>query len=131
MSPGERFKLVRASQQKTQKEMAAFVGVSYRTWQDYEGDTNAPGGKVMRHLCSLGININWLLTGQGEMHIHNASPGQVPADNTAVRSQHPVFQIISRIYNLEPDNRNECVKLLSLCLTECLEAVCSDSVRMK
>lgn len=47
--------------------MATALGISPRTWQDYEGGINLPGWKVLEGLAKLGFNINWILTGQGSM----------------------------------------------------------------
>lgn len=71
MTVQERLKLVRDAQKKTQKEMAVLLGISPRTWQDYEGGVNVPGFKVLEGLSRLGFNVDWILTGVREM---NRSP---------------------------------------------------------
>lgn len=47
--------------------MAAAVGCGLRSWQDYESGEKHPGSKVLYGLAMLGINTNWLLTGEGPM----------------------------------------------------------------
>lgn len=73
----ERLKQARESIGKTQKEMAKLASASYRVWQDYESGSVIPGGKVFESLSKLGFNVNWLLTGQGEMKI-----GAIPDETT-------------------------------------------------
>ena len=50
-----------------QKEMGPKIGKSPGTWQPYEQGTRLPGGEIFAELCKIGININWLLIGEGEM----------------------------------------------------------------
>lgn len=63
----ERLKKVREKLGKSQKEMAATVGISYPAWQRYELGKNIPGATVIEELVKIGFNANWLLTGEGPM----------------------------------------------------------------
>lgn len=67
MTVQERLKAVREAHKNTQKEIAVLLGISPRTWQDYEGGINVPGWKVLEGLAKLGFNANWILTGEGSM----------------------------------------------------------------
>lgn len=67
MSVPERVKKIRETLGKTQKDMAAAIPISYRTWQNYEDGVNSPNWDVCEALVKLGFNANWLLTGEGEM----------------------------------------------------------------
>lgn len=67
MSVAVRLKKVRNSLGKGQKEMAELLGVNYRTYQNYENALNAPNWDACESLVRLGVNANWLLTGEGEM----------------------------------------------------------------
>lgn len=49
--------------------MAQSLGISPRTWQDYEGGINVPGWKVLEGLAQMGFNVNWILTEKGEIKI--------------------------------------------------------------
>lgn len=51
----------------TQSEMATALDVSVTAVQSYEGAKQFPGGKVFEAFARLGIDTNWLLTGEGEM----------------------------------------------------------------
>lgn len=64
----DRLKKIRESLGLSQREMAEAVDSSFTSWQGYEAGRNTPGGKVLESLANMGFNINWLLTGIGEMH---------------------------------------------------------------
>ena len=67
MTLSERLKAAREHLGKSQKEIAALAGASYRAWQGYENGENQPGAKVIEAVAKLGIDANWLLTGEGLM----------------------------------------------------------------
>jgi phage repressor protein C with HTH and peptisase S24 domain len=67
MSLAERLKTARESMGFEQKKLADQLGISFRSWQDYELGKSVPGGKVFEALVKAGFNANWLLTGDGEM----------------------------------------------------------------
>lgn len=67
MSVTDRLKNIRGQLGKSQKEMAALLGISYRTYENYEKGLNSPNWDVCESLVKLGFNANWLLTGEGEM----------------------------------------------------------------
>ncbi len=67
MMISDRLKAARAALGLSQREIAAKSGVSARGYQGYEDGRSVPGGDALTGLASLGINVNWLLTGDGEM----------------------------------------------------------------
>jgi transcriptional regulator with XRE-family HTH domain len=67
MTLPERLKNMRGRLNKTQKGMASTLGIAPRTWQNYEEGVHEPSWKVLEGLAGLGVNVNWLLTGNGEM----------------------------------------------------------------
>lgn len=62
-----RIKIVRESLGKSQKEMAKTIGISLPALQGYEAGKSFPGGKVIEVLVKLGIDANWILSGEGQM----------------------------------------------------------------
>ena len=69
MSLPIRLKQARESLEKSQKEMANLIGISFRSWQGYENGKNEPGSKVIGALTKIcGFDANWLLTGKGKMN---------------------------------------------------------------
>lgn len=71
MSIPDRLKAVRVSYfDCSQKVMAGHANCTLRAWQSYEkpeGEGSLPGSKVLQGLAQKGININWVLTGDGDM----------------------------------------------------------------
>ncbi|MCF8469588.1 MAG: helix-turn-helix domain-containing protein [Parvibaculum sp.] len=65
----------------SQKEMGKRVGVSGTTWQNYELENAAPNAHVLARLSAEGFDINWALTGEGQMRASQASPTQRDRDN--------------------------------------------------
>lgn len=61
----------------TQDGLALAVSGSKPGIRDNEGGKNVPGGKVICGLINLGINANWLLTGEGPMLLKDLAPERV------------------------------------------------------
>lgn len=60
-----RLKAARKKTGYTQKQMGEAIGSSLSAWQDYETGKSIPGGNALAGLARLGVDINWLLTGEG------------------------------------------------------------------
>lgn len=78
MTIEERLKAARAALGLSQKDIAAQSGVSTRGYQGYEDGRSVPGGEAIAGLVRLGINANWLLTGEGPMLLAEL-PAPAPA----------------------------------------------------
>ncbi len=87
MSLADRLKKARNSLSKEQKEMAEILGISFRSWQDYELGKSVPGGKVFESLTRQGFNANWLLAGEGPM-MRGTTQDQVSWDRTESGRHH-------------------------------------------
>lgn len=64
---GERMKEAREAVGLTRPSFVEKFGGSVRTLENNEGGRNEPGSSLIGAFTSLGINANWLLTGEGEM----------------------------------------------------------------
>ena len=64
---GERLKAAREALGLTQKEMALSLKTYPQNLHVYESGSSIPGGKVLESIARMGISIEWLLTGEGEM----------------------------------------------------------------
>lgn len=65
---GARLKAVREHFGLNATDMAARVDLSGRSsWERYERGKHTPNGEILLHLSEMGINTNWVLTGQGQM----------------------------------------------------------------
>ena len=62
---GKRLKQIREHLGMTQKEFAKHIDASYRGWQANESGT-MPGGELLLKLISIGVNVNWVLSGESE-----------------------------------------------------------------
>lgn len=67
-------KAARESLGLTQEGLAKAVGGSKRGIQNNEAPISVPGGEVIFGLVKLGINANWLLTGDGPMLLADLAP---------------------------------------------------------
>ncbi len=63
----DRMKQIREAWRETQRGMGRLLKCSLTAWQSYENGKSYPGGKTLISLWERGVNITWLLTGEGEM----------------------------------------------------------------
>jgi transcriptional regulator with XRE-family HTH domain len=69
MAIGERLKNAVKSKKLKLTEFAEQSKIPYATLQKYTANKMVPGGELVIKICTeLGISIDWLLTGQGEMY---------------------------------------------------------------
>jgi transcriptional regulator with XRE-family HTH domain len=69
----ERLKKIRLKEHKSQEKMAEALGVSQRSWSDYEnGKSDVPVQVVMK-LESYGYSLNWILKGGESSDIQSPS----------------------------------------------------------
>lgn len=105
-----RLKRVRAELGLSQSELADAIGGSKRGIQDNECGKAAPASAVLRGLVRLGINANWLLTGEGPMRVKDLQPG-APLDvarlRLAIETAEEAMQAAHRM--LHPDRKAELV----------------------
>ena len=67
MSIGERLRLLRGEFDLSQADMSSKFRIPFGSWKKYEAGPSEPGAGALRGLAEGGVNINWLLTGEGEM----------------------------------------------------------------
>lgn len=76
---GERLRAFRQALGCSQEELASRLQVPLRTYQNYDQGRSAPKAHALKHLADLGINIHWLLTGEGVMLMASAGPSSPTA----------------------------------------------------
>jgi len=70
MTVGNRIRFIRGP--LSQDEFAKTLGVRRNTIQVWEADKSSPEAKLyLRFYKRLGVNINWLLSGEGEAYVNN------------------------------------------------------------
>lgn len=65
---GDRIKVWRKHLGLTQVTFAELSGIRIGVLKKYEAGYNIPGGDALASIANTGANINWLLTGEGNMH---------------------------------------------------------------
>ncbi|SOZ12047.1 helix-turn-helix domain-containing protein [Cupriavidus taiwanensis] len=73
---GERLRAFRTHMGVSQDRLGQLIGGTKRGVQDNENGRNAPQSKVIAGLVGLGLNANWLLTGDGPMLLSDLKVGQ-------------------------------------------------------
>lgn len=66
-SVGTRLRAFREAMKMGQEQLAEAIGGTKRGIQDNELGRALPNSKALTGLCQLGLNVNWLLTGEGPM----------------------------------------------------------------
>lgn len=102
----DRLKLVRKTMGMSQAGIVGIIGTTQPSWQGYENGLNVPGGKVLKSLAGLGVNVNWLLTGNGPMMLdqnQDTEPITATPDPTSYLDEDPdIFkELIKRILNYQ------------------------------
>lgn len=78
MSIGKRIKEIRANLHLTASELAEKLNIPVRTIGSYEREEAQPSPKFLNALIeNYYININWLLTGKGNMFISNRTEADI------------------------------------------------------
>ncbi|AWX14396.1 transcriptional regulator [Mergibacter septicus] len=67
MRISERLKLVCEHKSWKIKDFAELTGLPYRTMQGYIGGEREPNAEGMTAIAKAGINLNWLVSGEGKM----------------------------------------------------------------
>jgi len=91
---GRRLKRFRKSKNLTQKSVASSIGTSSGHISDLESGKKLPGSETLYSLMrNFGLNINWLLSGEGEMFLAEGAKASFDEDRTrqAVREMIDTF----------------------------------------
>lgn len=90
-------------------EVSEITGISYSTLQNYLRGVREPNVEILiKFSIHLGINLNWLLTGQGEMFI-----GGMP-ENTLTKQE----QILLSDYRESSEQGKEAIEKTASALAE-------------
>lgn len=73
MTIGERLCTIRGKFDLSQEGAAAKYFIPLGSWKKYEIGPSEPGSGALRKLAEGGVNVNWLLTGEGEMLLTDQS----------------------------------------------------------
>ena len=67
MSISERLRQVCEAKNWKITDFAEQAGIAYRTMQGYIGGEREPNAEGMSGIAKAGVNLNWLVSGEGEM----------------------------------------------------------------
>lgn len=100
---GQRLVLARKTLGLTQKSLSAEAGIPLPTIKDYEGGKTMPGAKAMQKYASLGVNIGWVLDGDGPILLegeireaHADYVGSLAGDSEAAARREARFQSVGQ-----------------------------------
>ena len=104
----ERLRQIRLSLGGSQKAFSERFGIAQQTYANYEtGKTSIPD-EIKQKLAQMGIDIHWLVTGEGEM-IHKVSASQqIKSKEVSVNNPESLLGVsFSKLTNLAYINRDE------------------------
>jgi len=108
-SVADRIRIWRQALGLTQGQFADRTEIPRRTLIGYENEERFPGGGSLTAIAHTGVNMNWLLTGEGEMVPHGASGGdgrtegqEGHADDQATKRWDRLIELVEGI---EDDDR--------------------------
>lgn len=106
---GERIKLVREKQKLSQKAFAEKCGnVPSTTISKYEQGVIKPSAEILSKMGYMGININWLLTGEGEMMRGKGEAESVAAEAVEALSENRMLEkIVLMLAEMSDDEQRE------------------------
>jgi len=101
---GERLETLRKLLGLRQEEMAKLLGVSLRAYSDYIKNRKKPTYEKLIPLINKGVNLYWLLTGEGEPFIREGEKREGIGEED--------MELLRLIKNLPEDEREMLKKLL-------------------
>ena len=72
---GERLRFFRETKKMSRVQLAVAVEGTIRGIQNNEDNLSLPNSKILIALYGLGLNVNWLLTGEGPMMLADLTVG--------------------------------------------------------
>jgi len=95
MKINERLHLLRMELDLTQPEAAAKFHIPLPSWKNYEKGPSEPGSGALTGMVEAGVNINWVLTGEGDMLLHGGFSRQDTEEKTMTRQE--TLEMINRL----------------------------------
>ena len=108
---GARIKIWRKHLDLTQVGFAELAGVHIGVLKKYERGANVPGGEVLAAFSETGLNINWLLTGEGDILAPEPNDDHLDMPKTLPRSldyyQSQFDKMFELLLQLDEDERSD------------------------
>lgn len=68
-------------------EFGTATGIPVSTLKKYESNHSTPGGEAIQSIAGVGINVHWLVTGEGPMLLADLQPSEPTAWNPDLMRQ--------------------------------------------
>jgi transcriptional regulator with XRE-family HTH domain len=101
MSTKDRLKQWRQFLGLTQQQFCERTGIPLRTLRGYEGGTRHPGEDALAAIARTGVNLNWLLTGEGEMLPKEAPGIELKGAERHARRWQKIIELVESIEDEE------------------------------
>lgn len=122
-------------------DMATHLGLPNSTYSAYEGEAGPPKVEWLVELARRGVNLNWLLTGDGEMllppHAVSPPPADAPvlatattAPRTPPESEVDAYLLAAMIRRVEREERERGRSLTALEKGEMIARLYAASARL-
>ena len=98
--PGARLRAWRRSLGFTQAQMGAVLGVDGTTLRKYEQGVTLPSGSVLLQASNMGLDLNWLMSGEGLMLRGDTLTQLPPIVTTHASSLAAALFALSQIHGL-------------------------------
>jgi len=102
---GQRVALIRG--QDSQQAFADKIGVHRNTLRNYEKGERSPDASFMQKMASLGINMNWLVTGEGEPNLSSSTDQERPPKIMQDVMHHLDKDVFSEVIQAIRDEKSE------------------------
>ncbi len=119
---GARLKLWRKKLGYTQAAFSELLGLHLSVLKKYETGHNTPGGEALAAIASTGLNINWLLTGEGPMAMSDSSTDDQVLPGQLTEVQEKMKRLFDLLLQIDEEKRG-------VAIAEMLSKV-QDAVRM-
>lgn len=100
---GDRIRKISEVLQISLSELADLLGITAQNLSVYVNNRRQPKSIFLQHFKKIGVNIDWLLTGKGDMFIDNSIKDKLILQelNKTNKYENIVNSIFSRLDNLE------------------------------
>lgn len=104
----DRLKQWREHLKLTQVAFSEQTGIPLRTFKGYESGSRSPGSDALAQIAETGVNINWLLTGNGDMEI--TSKGLSPISKNLQNHQDQIQNLLDTLAQIDDRKRGYIVQ---------------------
>lgn len=109
---GSRLKTWRKKLGLTQLGFSESTGIHVAQIKKYELGTSLPSGEIMAKIADTGVNLNWLIAGQGPMILSQNQESQSPLPPTLSEFEDRFKAIFNLLQGMDEEKRSSTVNEL-------------------